>query len=126
MRVVLLVVVAVVALAVSRSGLLSAEAPPRTTDEAAANAADIEEAARLVAASDGHLVRLADDDGPSLPEGELSSVIPVRSVGTRGDLVGVVDGTRLFRIGTDEDARWAPIGRADGRPRRVRATPTGP
>jgi len=112
MRVVLLVVVALVALAVSRSGLLSAEGPPRATDEAAANAADIEDAESLVAESEGRLVRLGDDDGPSLPAGELSSVIPVRSVGTRGDLVGVVDGTRLFRIGTGEDARWAPIGRA--------------
>ena len=74
MRVVLLVVVAVIALAVSRSGLLSAEGPPRTTDEAAADAADIEEAAGLVAASDGHLVRLGDDDGPSLPEGDLSTL----------------------------------------------------
>ncbi len=112
MRVVLLAVVAVVVLAVSRSGLLSAEAPPQTTDQASAEAADIEEATRLVARSEGHLVRLGQDDGPLLPDGDLSSVIPVRSAGPAAYLVGVVDGTQLFRMETGEDARWAPIGRA--------------
>jgi hypothetical protein len=123
-RLVVALLVLAVAVAVSRSGLLSADAPeraepPPTSSPAAAEASD------LVAQVDDHLVRLGQDDfddGPRLPGGVTTPLVPVLSFTGQRSLVGVTEDERLFRLATRGDAEPVPIGRA----RAVLAAATAP
>lgn len=119
-RLVLVLVVAVAAFLVSRSGLLSAGGAGDEPDgPTGALAEPFAEVSRLVGVADGHLV-LRDQDGWSegarLPD-SLTTVLPVPDpiVGlpsrTPGTLAGVAGG-RLFVVGTEPGSDVRPIGRA--------------
>jgi len=123
----LLLVLAALALLLSRSSLLSADAPRRpdgSRPPTASQAPGERETSRLIAQVDDRLVRLQDDwaEGPRLPgpAGEMP-LVPVRSPAGAGAVAGVHAG-RLFSVATTERAHWAPIGRA----RAVVAASTAP
>lgn len=101
---------------VSRSGLLSAEAPQPPDRPLAPTVAQAPEAVRLVGEVDGHLVRPGQDDwseGPRLPGGSPGvPLLEVPSENGPGTLAGVTDGGVLFVVGTGPDAAAALMGRA--------------
>ena len=112
-----LLVLAVIALLLSRSNLLSADAPPRAghpSSPTSPPAPQEPEISRLIAQVDDHLVRLGQDDwaeGPLLPGPERVSLVPVPSPAGPGAVAGVA-GAQLFSVATSRDAHWAPIGGA--------------
>lgn len=113
-QVALVLVLLAVAFLLTRSGLLSADAPERADRPAPLTVPEIEDASRLVAQVDEHLVRPGQgdwSDGPRLPGDAPSSLVPVLSGDGTGSVVGVVDG-QLFSVATSRNATWAPIGRA--------------
>lgn len=119
-RVALVLALATAALLVSRSGLLSADAPDQPDGRVGPTAEPVPAAVRLVAEVDGHLVRPGQDDwseGPRVPGSAMVSLVPVPvptavfSARGPGTLAGVVDGL-LFVLGTGPGAVSRPIGQA--------------
>jgi hypothetical protein len=112
-RVVLVVGLVLAVVALSRSGLLSADPPAPSVPSSASVAPEVLEASALVARVGDRVVRLRydEDEGARLPGDDPSSLVPVRLQQGTGRLVGVQDG-QLFSVGTARDAQWAPIGRA--------------
>lgn len=117
-RIALVVALATAALLVSRSGLLSADAPDQPEGPVGPTARP--EAARLVGVVDGHLVRPDQKDwseGAQLPESLTAPMVAVPdpivglSSSRPGTLAGVADGL-LFVVGTEPGATVRPIGRA--------------
>lgn len=112
---------------VSRSGLLSADAPEGTGRGTGGTAEKQDDRTRrLVARLDDHLIRPGQDDlgrGPRLPDGfpGEARLVPVLASRGSGTLLGVHHGL-LFRITPGRSGSWTAIGRAQ---RVVAATSPG-
>ncbi|MGH8893066.1 MAG: hypothetical protein ACRDWY_07135 [Actinomycetes bacterium] len=115
--VVLVILIAAVGLALSRSGLLSADAPIRKNGGPSPAGPTAPRAEGLVARYEDHLVTAGQDDvaaGARLPDGFPSdaALVPVVTGAGAGIVLGAHHGN-LVRVAPKRTARWQPIGRAD-------------